>query len=371
MNEDYLNKLIVLLNRVLTLEASDLHLTTNWFPVYRSHGKLVPDGEEKHSFDTVMGLIHVMLSDKQKDLFKRDGQVDLGYSPPDSKDRFRVNAYMEMGKPSVVFRYLNNEFKTMEELRLPEQLNVIPKMKHGLVLVTGATGSGKSTTLATMLNEINLNRNEHMLLIEDPVEFVHTSNQSLIHQRELHSDVDSFADSLRAALRQDPDVIMVGEMRDLETMKAALTAAETGHLVFSTLHTGDAVGVIDRLIGSFPGDEQEVARNRIAGALKAVIAQRLLPTVDGAGRAAAMEILMVTPGVSNLINTGKTQQIYSMMEGGREQGMQTLEQSLVGLIKQRLITQKEAKSHSRNPAVLERLIEAAGIAKERVHRVRG
>ncbi len=366
---DNLQKLVSLLWRVLELEASDLHLTTDWFPVYRTHGKLIPDGDLKLSREAIYNLIDVMLSEKQKALFKEKGQIDLGYSPPDSPDRFRVNAYMEMGKPSVVFRYLNNNFKTMEELRLPEQLNAIPKMKHGLVLVTGATGSGKSTTLATMLNEINLTRNEHMLLIEDPVEFVHTSNQSLIHQREVHSDVDSFADSLRAALRQDPDVIMVGEMRDLETMKAALTAAETGHLVFSTLHTGDAVGVVDRLIGSFPGDEQEVARNRIAGALKAVIAQRLLPTVDGNGRAAAMEILMVTPGVSNLINSGKTQQIYSMMEGGKADGMQTLEQSLLDLIRQRLIAQSEAMSHTRNPAVLQRLIDGAGIAKERVRRV--
>ena len=352
------NHLELLLNRCLELNASDIHLSTDSTPIFRIHGSLHPDGDLNLSSTEISSIVNELLNEHKKNELNKIGHVDLGYSLP-NKERFRINVYLEMTKTAIAIRHLDNCFKSMAQLHLPPQTHEIPHFKHGLVLVCGSTGSGKSTTLASMLHEINNTRQCHILTIEDPVEFIHENIKSMIHQRELGSDVSSFASSLRAALRQDPDVIMVGEMRDLETMKAALTAAETGHLVFSTLHTGDAVGVIDRLIGSFPGDEQIVARTRIASALKAVIAQRLIPVEDGHGRVPATEVLIVTNGVSNLIASGKTAQIYSSMESGKAQGMQTLEQSLHAMVKDRWISAKTALSYSKNTSALAKLLDSS------------
>jgi twitching motility protein PilT len=349
------------LSRCFELKASDLHINTDWYPIYRVHGSLRADGESKLSYEQVRSILDSVTNDTQKAIFEAQGGLDFGYTSTHSGERFRVNAYREMGRIAFAIRHLNNEFKTLSELKLPQQMEEISKLKKGLVLVTGATGSGKSTTLATMLNEINLQRDDHIITIEDPIEFVHQNKASLVHQRELHSDVPDFASAVRASLREDPDVLMVGEMRDLETIRAALTAAETGHLVFSTLHTSDAVGVVERLVGSFPGNEQTVARNRISMCLKAVIAQQLVPTIDGQGRVPAIEILRVTPAVANLIDSGKTRQIYSMMESGRSEGMQTLDQSLVELVKEKWIQPNIARSLSRNTESFEKLMQMAGL----------
>jgi twitching motility protein PilT len=347
--------LTFLLKRCLELHASDVHLSTGLAPIFRIHGSLNPDNSEHLGSNEIISIVTLLLSDTKQDELQKTGHVDLAYSLP-NKERFRINVYLEMNKTAIAIRHLDNCFKSMQQLHLPPQLENITNFKHGLILVCGSTGSGKSTTLASMLHEINNTRKCHILTIEDPIEFVHENINSMIHQRELGSDVISFASSLRASLRQDPDVIMVGEMRDLETMKAALTAAETGHLVFSTLHTGDAVGVVERLIGSFPGDEQVVARTRIASALKSVIAQRLIPVEDGNGRVPATEILMVTNSVSNLIASGKTSQIYSSMESGKAEGMQTLEQSLHSMVKDRWISNKTALEYSKNNTALEKLL---------------
>ena len=346
-----------LLDRCLELQASDVHLSTGLTPIFRIHGSLKTDGKHCLNASEIASIVSLLLSTTKQNELQGIGHVDLGYSLP-NKERFRINIYLEMNKTAIAIRHLDNCFKSMQQLHLPPQLETITDFKHGLVLVCGSTGSGKSTTLASMLHAINKTRKCHILTIEDPVEFVHENINSMIHQRELGTDVSSFASSLRASLRQDPDVIMVGEMRDLETMKAALTAAETGHLVFSTLHTGDAVGVVERLIGSFPGDEQVVARTRIASALKAVIAQRLIPVEEGNGRVPATEILIVNNGVSNLIASGKTSQIYSSMESGKAEGMQTLEQSLYSMVKDHWISSQTALGYSKNSSALEKLLNS-------------
>ena len=261
-----------------------------------------------------------------------------------------------MGQCTLAIRHLNNIFHSMDELRLPEKLQELVSLKKGLVIMTGATGSGKSTTLATLIHEINLSRQCHIITIEDPVEFVHSNLQALVHQREVFSDTQSFADAVRASLREDPDVIMVGEMRDLDTIKAAITAAETGHLVFSTLHTNDAVSAIERLVGAFPGAEQDVARNRLAMSMQAVVSQQLIPTANGRGRIPAVEILRITTAVANMINAGKTRQIHSLMESGHEQGMQTVDQALAQLVKERWINRDTAMRLANNKLALEKLM---------------
>jgi twitching motility protein PilT len=346
-----------LLTSCMEQGASDLHVSSEWSALLRLNGELIAESDRIYTACEVESMLSAIANETQIDLYRQDGQLDMGYSDKNGQ-RFRINAYREMGRCTLAVRHLDNDFQTIEELRLPIELKQIVNLTKGLVLVTGATGSGKSTTLATMIHEINKNRKCHIITIEDPIEFVHSNLKSLVHQRELNSDTKSFASAVRASLREDPDVVLVGEMRDLETMKAALTAAETGHLVFSTLHTNDAVGVIERLMGSFPGDEQEVARNRIAMALKAVIAQTLIPTSTGRGRVPAVEILRINTAISNMIDSGKTRQIYSMMESGRSEGMQTFDQALVHLIKQHWITRDTAHRLCRNPTGFSQLLNA-------------
>jgi twitching motility protein PilT len=352
-----LDELNQLLNTCLERGASDLHVSADWHVLLRVHGDLVEESERRYSSAEVEAMLRAISSDKQQTLFEQDGQLDMGYSDS-AGERYRINAYREMGRCTLAIRHLDQKFQTIGELRLPAALKPVVALRKGLVLVTGGTGSGKSTTLATLIHEINKQRRCHIITIEDPVEFVHGNLEALVHQREVNADTRSFADAVRASLREDPDVVLVGEMRDLETMKAALTAAETGHLVFSTLHTNDAVGVIERMVGSFPGDEQDVARNRIAMALQAVIAQTLIPTSNGRGRVPAVEILRVNNAVSNMIDSGKTKQIYSMMESGREEGMQTFDQALVDLVRQHWISQETAQRLCRNQTGFDMLLQA-------------
>ncbi|MGE0757653.1 MAG: type IV pilus twitching motility protein PilT, partial [Pirellulaceae bacterium] len=264
-----------------------------------------------------------------------------------------INVFRQRGGVALAIRRLDEEFKSFTDLTLPPQMEKLATFPHGLVIVTGPTGSGKSTTLASLINRINETRQAHIITIEDPLEFIHTNKRSLVRQRELYCDVPSFADAVRASLREDPDVILVGEMRDLETMRAALVAAETGHLVFSTLHTGDAVGSISRMTSVFPAEEQSAVKNQLSRVLRAVVSQKLLHRVGGKGRVPAVEVMFVTPAVANLIRTGELQQIYSMMQTGNADGMLLLEQSLASLCHYGIISRDDALQLARDSTIFD------------------
>ncbi|MBL4794502.1 MAG: PilT/PilU family type 4a pilus ATPase [Pseudomonadales bacterium] len=343
-----------LLDKWVALGASDIHITENAKVRIRLQGEL-QEGDDALDTFQVRSLVEQMTNAVQRELFDAQGSLDFGYSCNQGR-RFRANVYKQMGRTAIAIRHLNEHFFSLDELQLPAILHDLIQMKSGLVLITGATGSGKSTTLAAMLNELNQKRSMHIITIEDPIEFVYENKKALIHQRELHTDVPDFASAVRASLREDPDVIMVGEMRDLETIRAALTAAETGHLVFSTLHTSDAVGVIERLVGSFPGNEQDVARSRIGLTLKAVVAQHLIPTANHSSRIPAVELLIVNNAVANMIDQDKARQIYGLMEGGRAEGMQTFDQALASLVRDRWVTREVAKTYARNKITFDKLV---------------
>lgn len=340
---------------VVDNHASDLHLAGGRLPCWRLHGEVAPMSDKAWRHEAMAELLATLLAASQKRDLADKGTVDLGYTSS-AGERFRVNVFRTLGQPALVARHLPSRFASFTELRLPESLRDLARLSSGLVLVTGITGSGKSTTLATLINEINMSSPSHILTIEDPVEFVHRPKQAIISHRELHTDVPDFAGAVKASLREDPDVILVGELRDLETMRAAMTAAETGHLVFSTLHTADATGAVERLVGAFPGDEQSVIRHRLSLVLKAVIAQQLLPAMGREGRVAAIEVLQVTPAVSNLIASGRTAQIYSAIESGREAGMQTFDQALAGLARDNLIAIEDGRRLARDPVNFDRLL---------------
>ena len=275
--------------------------------------------------------------------------------------RFRVNVYFQRESLGAAFRMIPTDLKTLEDLGLPSQLHELATKPRGLVLVTGPTGSGKSTTLAAVIDEINRTRDDHIMTIEDPIEFLHRHKRCLVNQREIGPDAKSFGEALRGALRQDPDVILLGEMRDLETISTALTAAETGHLVFATLHTQDAPSTIDRLIDVFPAAQQEQVRVQIASTIQGVVTQTLVPTIDGSARVAACEILLPDDAVRNLIRQAKVEQIYSVMQTGSNKGMQTLEQALVDLVSRGIITKETAISRSSRPDQLLGLLQRSGL----------
>src|SRR3954454_876924 len=350
-----------LLHQVAARGASDLHVTVGSPPVVRVRGSLERlEGEPLAAADLQQLLYRIMSSEQQKVLETRR-QIDLAYSVP-GLARFRVNVFFQREALGAAFRMIPAELKTLAELALPEALLELTAKPRGLVLVTGPTGSGKSTTLAAMIDEINRTRDEHILTIEDPIEFVHRHKRCLVNQREIGADATTFGEALRAALRQDPDVILLGEMRDLETISTALTAAETGHLVFGTLHTQSAASTIDRIIDVFPAEQQEQIRVQIAGALQGVVTQTLLPTTDGTGRVAAVEILFPDDAVRNLIRTGKVEQIYSVMQTSSGRGMQTLEQALAELVLRRVVAPDVALARSSRPEQLEGLLERSGFA---------
>src|SRR4051795_3241324 len=321
-----------LLEQMVANGASDLHVTVGSPPAFRVRGHIVrAEGYEPFTQDDTRSLLYRILSSEQQKHFELKRQLDFAYAIP-GLARFRVNVYYQRESVGAAFRLIPQEIKALEELNLPHILHVLAEYPRALVLVTGPTGSGKSTTLAALIDLINRTRSDHILTIEDPIEFIHRHKRCLVNQREIGTDAVSFADALRAALRQDPDVILLGEMRDLETIGTALTAAETGHLVFATLHTQSAPSTIDRIIDVFPAAQQEQVRTQIAGALQGVVTQALLPTADGAGRAAAVEILLPDDAVRNLIRQGKVEQIYSVMQTSTTRGMQTMEQSLCELV---------------------------------------
>ena len=346
-----------LLAQVVEKRASDLHLTVGSEPVIRLHGQLqrLEGFERLRSEDTQRMLYRIMSTEQQKQ-FETRRQLDLSYSIP-GLARFRVNIYFQRESIGGAFRMIPTELKTLEELGLPPALHELASKPRGLVLVTGPTGSGKSTTLASIIDEINRNRRDHIMTIEDPIEFLHRHKGCIVNQREIGPDATSFAEALRGALRQDPDVILLGEMRDIETISTALTAAETGHLVFATLHTQDAPSTVDRLIDVFPAAQQSQVRVQIAGTLQGIVTQVLLPTSDGAGRVAACEILFPDDACRNLIRQAKVEQIYSIMQTGSKRGMQTLEQSLALLVQKSVVTREVALSRSSRPDQLLGLIE--------------
>jgi twitching motility protein PilT len=349
-----------LLEEMVARGASDLHITVNSAPAIRVRGHIERLEEyEPLNADATQQLLYRVLSSEQQKHFEIKRQLDFAHQVP-GVARFRVNVYFQRECVGAAFRVIPEEIKTMEELGLPSTLHELAEKPRGIVLVTGPTGSGKSTTLASIVDEINRTRSEHILTIEDPIEFVHRHKRCIVNQREIGVDAVSFAEGLRAALRQDPDVILVGEMRDLETISTALTAAETGHLVFGTLHTQSAPSTIDRIIDVFPPEQQEQVRIMIAGSLQGVVTQALLPTADGAGRVAALEVLFPDDAVRNLIRQGKVEQIYSVMQTNTGRGMQTMEQALAELVLRGVITMETAVGRSSRKEQLEGLLERAG-----------
>jgi twitching motility protein PilT len=346
-----------LLRMMSEREASDLHLTSGSEPVVRVRGRLERlDGTEKLTPEIVRDLVYRILSTEQQKILETRRSVDLSYSLP-TVARFRVNVFFQRATLGAAFRLIPTQIKSLEELGLPSHLGALAEQPRGLVLVTGPTGSGKSTTLATLIDQINRTRNEHILTIEDPIEFLHWHRSCIVNQREVGPDTPSFADALRSALRQDPDVVLVGEMRDLETISTALTAAETGHLVFATLHTQSAPQTIDRIIDVFPAEQQDQVRMQLAGTLQGIVTQNLVPTADGRGRIAALEILIPDDAVRNLIRQGKVEQIYSVIQTGTARGMQTMEQALADLVLRKVITRELALSRSSRPEQLDSLLE--------------
>jgi twitching motility protein PilT len=335
-----------LLEQMAAHDASDLHITAGSPPVLRLRGQLHRlDQLPRLGADDTRQLLYRILSTEQQKQLELNRQIDLSYSIP-GVARVRVNIFSQRESLAGAFRLIPSELKTLEELGVPPSLYQLCHRPRGLVLVTGPTGSGKSTTLAALIDEINRKRADHIVTIEDPIEFVHKHKRCIVNQRELGPDATSFADALRGALRQDPDVILLGEMRDLETIATALTAAETGHLVFATLHTQDAASTVDRLIDVFPAEQQGQIRAQIAGTLEGVVTQTLLPTADGQGRVPAIEILFPDDAVRNLIRQAKIEQIYSIMQTGTKRGMMTLEQSLADLVLRGIVTEEIAVSRS-------------------------
>lgn len=328
--------LIELVNLGTEKRASDIHLTVGIPPTFRIFGELRKLGDKPLSPDDTKELTKQALSEKQFNILEEKGELDFSYSSP-GVGRYRVNAYKQRGSFGMALRIIPMEIPSMDSLGLPSIVSDLARLPRGLILVTGPTGSGKSTTLASVIDQINRERNCHILTLEDPLEYLHRHNKAIVNQREIGNDSHSFANALRGALRQDPDVILVGEMRDLETIGIAITAAETGHLVLSTLHTLGAAKTIDRVIDVFPPYQQQQVRVQLSSVLQAVISQQLLPKVDGSGRVAAFEVMVTTPAIKNLVREDKIHQIDTAIQTGAKYGMQTMDSSLVDLYKRGFI----------------------------------
>lgn len=324
-------------------KASDLHISSLHPPVLRIHGDMMPLKSDKLSPEQVKAMIYAVMTEQQRAEYERNLEYD--FSVQFGEDlRFRANAFNTVHGPAITFRHIPTKIPTMGELDLPEVFERLCLLNKGLILVTGPTGSGKSTTLAAMINFINENTSKHILTIEDPVEFVHKSKKSLVNQRELGTSTQSFSRALKSALREDPDVILVGEMRDLETIQLALTAAETGHLVMGTLHTNSAAKTIDRIVDVFPGEDKNMIMSMLASSIEAIIAQALVKRKGGGGRVAALEIMLGTSGIRNMIREGKTPQLYSLIQVGRSQGMRTMKDHVYELLEQGVIDEDAAKT---------------------------
>jgi twitching motility protein PilT len=353
--------MVDILVEVLELKASDLHLTVGLPPVVRVHGRLEQLDYPRLAPGDLRELIYSILTQDQRQRVETDWEIDFSYSVP-GRARFRVNAFFQRNSLGAAFRLIPVEIRGIDDLELPRIIHSFAQKPRGFIILTGPTGSGKSTTLAAIIDEINETRQDHIMTIEDPIEFLHRHKKCVVNQREVGTDTKSFARALKSVLRQDPDIILVGEMRDLETIQTALTAAETGHLVFATLHTQDCPQTIDRMIDVFPPHQQEQIRVQIAATIQGIVTQQLLER-RGGGRCVACEVLLATPAVRNLIREGKTHQIYTVMQTGTKFGMQTMDSSLADLVRRGVITRETADQRSSNPDDLSRLlISSAGAA---------
>jgi twitching motility protein PilT len=357
MNFDFADVLL----EVLEKNASDLHMTAGSPPMVRLRGHLEPLDYPVLTPQDVRETIYSILTNDQRQKLETDWQIDFAYAIP-GKARFRVNAYFQRAALAVAMRLIPQEMPALDTLGVPPVLRDFTKKPRGFVLVTGPTGSGKSTTLAAMIDVINEERREHIMTIEDPIEFLHRHKSCIVNQRELGADAKSFGTALKAALRQDPDVILVGEMRDLETISTALTAAETGHLVFATLHTQDTAQTVDRIVDVFPPEQQQQVRVQLSVGLQGIVTQQLLPTADGRGRVVACEVLVPTPAVRNLIREGKTHQIPSALQTGAQHGMLSMDASLAQLVREGKITRELAEARSSTPEELRRLMGTVRVA---------
>lgn len=344
-----------LLKEVMDLGASDLHITVAIKPTVRIHGDLMELDYPKLLPEDTEYLCNQILSGHHKEAFLQNGEVDLSYTYPGIA-RFRVNVFKQRNSMAMALRAIPTEIPTLEQLMLPDVLHTLAKKRRGLILVTGPTGSGKSTSLAAMINCINKTRKEHIITLEDPIEYLHRHEMSMVNQREIGADTKSFSSSLRAALRQDPDVILVGEMRDLETISTALTAAETGHLVLATLHTVGAAKTIDRIIDVFPPFQQGQVKVQLAGVLEGIISQQLIQTVSKKGRVPALEIMLATPAIRNLIREGKTHQIQSSIQTGASLGMETMDKALVNLYNDGLISKENVLKYCMDLEAIKRYV---------------
>ena len=336
---------IQIVKRAIEMKASDIHITVGVPPTARINGGLAHVIEEILTPEDTKSLVLEAIDEKQHKKLQQDGELDLSYSA-EGIGRLRINAFKQRNSYSMAIRIINLTIPSMDELGLPDVVQKLAKTRRGLILVTGPTGSGKSTTLASMIDQINQDRSGHILTLEDPIEYLHKHNKSIVNQREIGLDSDSFSNALRAALRQDPDVILVGEMRDLETIGIAITAAETGHLVLSTLHTLGAAKTIDRVIDVFPPHQQQQVKTQLSSVLEGIISQQLLPTKDGNGRVASFEILVGTPAIRSLIREGKTHQIQTMLQTGTKHGMETMDMFLLKIYKAGKISKDSLLSYA-------------------------
>ncbi len=349
-------KIELLLEEVVKKDASDLHIQVGMPPMLRLDGALTPHNQTPLDEKSVEELVFSLLDDDQKQILLRDKEFDFSFAFGDL-GRFRVNAFHERGNLAAAMRLIPNKIRTTEDLGLPQVVNKFTEYPRGLVLVTGPTGSGKSTTLAAMVDKINREKALHIITVEDPIEYTHQSKRSLVVQREVHYDTFSFSAALRSALREDPDVVLIGEMRDLETIAAAITIAETGHLVLATLHTNSASQSIDRMIDVFPPHQQPQVRSQLGNMLMAICSQRLIPRLGG-GRIAAAEILVATPAVRNIIREGKSYQLEAVIQTGAEFGMQSMDRTLVNLIHTGVISYDEARNYAVDLEELDRLMRS-------------
>ncbi len=348
------------LTKMVEVRASDVHLTPGFPPAIRVRGRIAPiDGYARLEPQDTREIVYSLLNDSQRKQFENNLQLDFAYAIP-GVARFRVNCFFQRGAISAAFRLIPQEIESLQSLGLPAVLEEFCRKPRGFVLVTGPTGSGKSTSLASMVDLINAEREEHILTIEDPIEFLHSHKKCIVNQREVGSDAVDFASALKSALREDPDVILVGEMRDLETISTALTAAETGHLVFATLHTQSTSQTVDRIIDVFPPHQQQQVRMQLSIALQGIVTQQLIPTADGSSRVVACEVLVPTPAVRNLIREGKTHQIYSALQTSGSVGMQTMDAHLAHLVRKGKITRGLAEQRASVPDEFKRLLQGTG-----------
>lgn len=348
-------KIKEVLKRASEEGASDVHFTAGLPPKMRLSGSLVSMPYESLTGEDTMAAAKEIMSQEQFDHFMEKGEYDMSLSLKEA-GRYRVNVFRQQGAAALAFRLVRSEIPSPEELGIPSSVIDLYNRKRGLILVTGPTGSGKSTTLASIIHKVNLCRDAHIITLEDPIEYVHTHKMSMVNQREIGSDTQSYANGLKAALREDPDVILVGEMRDYETISVAVTAAETGHLVLSTLHTIGAASTVDRIIDVFPPHQQQQIRVQLANVLEGIISQQLIPKADGRGRVGAFEVLHVNLAVRNLIREGKTHQLPSIMQTGRRQGMMTMDEAIIQLVRDRKITPQMALSFAQDRDYMERVL---------------